>query len=196
MRSSFKIRTLNLSDPGEVRIPNFVSGKPNPILVGVPNKSKEDIPQKKAVELPKRPQYPSVFIKQKQVQWLEMKGKAYLFKDSLRIYNRGAEAVKLPKLEWTKTQYEELLEFRRVSAPEELKAGDSGWIVVELGVSKVYTGNVFRLPFEEKRIPLKFQFDASFMIAAEVRYWVVDGNLLDESEGRDYIFKPTMFDWF
>ena len=192
----YKIRTLNLSDTVEVRILPSVSEKPTPVDVDTRKKGKEDIPQKKVVEVPKRPQYPSVFIKQKQVQWVEMKGKAYLFKDSLRIYNRGAEAVKLPKLEWTKPQYEELLEFRRVSAPEELKAGDSGWIVVELGVSKVYTGNVFRLPFEEKRIPLKFQFDASFMIAAEVRYWVVDGNLLDESEGGDYIFKPTMFDWF
>ena len=192
----YKIRTLNLSDTVEVRILPSVSEKPTPIKVDSRKRGKEDFPQKKAVEVPKRPQYPSVFIKQKQVQWVEMKGKAYLFKDSLRIYNRGAEAVKLPKLEWTKPQYEELLEFRRVSAPEELKAGDSGWIVVELGVSKVYTGNVFRLPFEEKRIPLKFQFDASFMIAAEVRYWVVDGNLLDESEGGDYVFKPTMFDWF
>ena len=58
------------------------------------------------MEVPKRPQYPSVFIKQKQVQWVEMKGKEYLFKDSLRIYNRGTEAVKLPKLELTKPQYE------------------------------------------------------------------------------------------
>ena len=191
----YKIRTLNLSDTVEVRIPPSVSEKPTPVNVDARKKGKEDIPQKKEVELPKRPKYPSVFIKQKQVQWIEMKGKDYLFKDSLRIYNRGAEAAKLPKLEWTMPQYEELLEFRRVNAPEELKAGDSGWIVVELGVSKVYTGNVYRLPFEEKRIPLKFQFDASFIITAEVRYWVVDGNLLDESEG-DYVFKPTPQKWF
>ena len=102
----YKIRTLNLSDTVEVRIPPSFSEKPTPVNVDARKKGKEDIPQKKAEEVPKRPQYPSVFIKQKQVQWVEMKGKDYLFKDSLRIYNRGAEAVKLPKLEWTKPQYE------------------------------------------------------------------------------------------
>ena len=102
----YKIRTLNLSDTVEVRIPPSFSEKPTPVNVDARKKGKEDFPQKKAVEVPKRPQYPSVFIKQKQVQWVEMKGKEYLFKDSLRIYNRGAEAVKLPKLEWTKPQYE------------------------------------------------------------------------------------------
>ena len=191
----YKIRTLNLSDTVEVRIPPRVTEKPTPIKVDARKKGLEDIPQKKMVELPPRPQYASIVIKQKQVQWVEMKGKEYVFRDSLRIYNKGTASAKLPKVDWTRPQYEELLEFKNISAPEVLNAGDSGWVVVELGVSKSYTGNVYRLPFEEMWIPLKLQLNESYAVTAQVKYWVVDGNFLDESV-KDYVFKPTPQQWF
>lgn len=139
--------------------------------------------------------YPRVNVLQKPTQWVEMKGKDYVFRDSLRVYNRGSERVRLPKLESLKPAYEELLEFRKVSGPDELSAGDSGWIVVELGVSKLYTGNVYRLPFEEKYLEFKYDFGDGFSVRAGAKYWVVDGNLLVNKEPR-YEFMTTPQNWF
>jgi hypothetical protein len=54
---------------------------------------------------------------------------------------------------------------------------------------------VYRLPFEEMWIPFKFQLNESYAVTAQVKYWVVDGNFLDESV-KDYVFKPTPQGWF
>jgi hypothetical protein len=195
----YEIVTLNLTDSmnalRKLPLRLITRGVGNHPFSGRPRMTPIITPPKPIIPQHPVSQNPQLMMRSKPAQWIEMKGSDFIFRDSFRIYNKGAERLELPEIFWVKSSYNRLVQINAIHAPAALLAGDSDWVRIELGVAKEYRGNVYGLPFEEQLVPLSFKFKGGFEVSASVHYWVVDANFIVTSTPH-YECTPTPQGWF